>query len=131
MRRHPLPPQPERGFTLIELLVVFSIIALLMGIAAPKYFASLERSRESVLRYDLSVMRESIDKFHGDTGAYPDSLKDLVDKKYLRNIPQDPITKSHESWILVAPTDGAQGAVFDVKSGAQGQASDGTLFADW
>lgn len=119
------------GFTLIELLVVLAIVALLASVAVPKYFSSLQKSRESVLRYDLTVMRESIDKFYGDTGSYPDSLQQLVEKKYLKNIPKDPITQSLETWIFVSPQDGQSGRIFDVKSGAQGPSMDGSAFADW
>ena len=120
-----------RGFTLIELLVVFAIVALLVSMAVPRYFASMDRSRESVLRYDLSVMRQAIDKYYGDLGAYPESLKDLVERKYLKAVPQDPVTRSHDTWVLVPPTDGAAGGVQDIKSGAAGQATDGTNYADW
>ena len=119
------------GFTLIELLVVLAIVALLASVAVPKYFSSLQKSRESVLRYDLTVMRESIDKFYGDTGSYPDSLQQLVEKKYLKNIPKDPITQSLETWIFVSPQDGQSGRIFAVKSGAQGPSMDGSAFADW
>ena len=128
--RHTRQPAP-RGFTLIELLVVFAIIAMLVSMAAPRYFSSLEKSRESVLRYDLSVMRGSIDRYYSDNGTFPDSLQQLVDKKYLKNIPQDPISQSRETWVVMPPTDGLPGSVYDVRSGAEGQATDGTKYADW
>ncbi|MDP1681623.1 MAG: prepilin-type N-terminal cleavage/methylation domain-containing protein, partial [Burkholderiales bacterium] len=73
-----------KGFTLVELLVVLAIIALLVSIAAPRYFNSVEKSKEVVLKQDLSTMRDALDKYYGDTGKYPDSLDDLVTKKYLR-----------------------------------------------
>ena len=88
-----------RGFTLIELLVVMSIIAVLLTIAVPRYFRTLERSRETVLRQDLSVMREAIDKHFGDYGQYPDSLAALGERKYIRAVPIDPITKSADAWM--------------------------------
>lgn len=131
MNNDSLARTQARGFTLIELLVVFAVIALLVSLAVPKYFSSLEKSRESVLRYDLSVMRTAIDRYYGDLGAYPDSLQDLVDRKYLKNIPKDPITQQSDDWVVVSPTDGSKGAVQDVKSGAPGQASDGTAYAQW
>ena len=120
-----------KGFTLIELLAVMVIIALLLTIAAPKYFGSVDRSRESILRQDLATMREALDKYYGDTGQYPNSLEDLTNKKYLRSIPRDPITDSDATWVIIAPSNDAKGAVYDVKSGAAGNGADGTAYADW
>src|SRR5687768_5578068 len=119
------------GFTLIELLVVMAIIATLLTLAVPRYFGSVERSKEAVLKQDLATLRDSLDKYYGDTGRYPDSLEDLVTKRYLRGIPTDPITESNSSWILIAPPDPGKGMVYDVKSGAQGQSRDGTPYGDW
>ena len=121
----------HKGFTLIELLAVMVIIALLLTVAAPKYFGSVDRSRESILRQDLATMREALDKYYGDTGQYPDALEDLTKKKYLRNIPRDPITDSDATWVIIAPTNDAKGSVYDVKSGASGNGADGTAYADW
>jgi general secretion pathway protein G len=120
-----------KGFTLIELLAVMVIIALLLTIAVPKYFSSVDRSREAILHQDLATMREALDKFYGDTGQYPDQLEDLVTRKYLRSIPRDPITESDTTWIIVAPTNDAKGAVYNVKSGAPGNGFDGTAYSDW
>lgn len=119
------------GFTLVELLVVLSIIATLLMIAVPRYFRSLERSREAVLREDLSVMRDAIDKYFADLAHYPDSLAELVDRKYLRSIPVDPETRSNESWVAVPSEDPDVPGIHDVRSGAQGMASDGTEYATW
>lgn len=119
------------GFTLIELLVAMVIIALLMSIAVPRYFHSVSKSEETSLKADLSIMREALDKYYADNGRYPDSLDDLVTRKYLRNVPVDPITQSDTTWQLIPPDSGRKGAVFDVKSGAPGTASDGTSYADW
>jgi general secretion pathway protein G len=121
----------KQGFTLIELLVVLAIIALLLSIAVPRYFASLEHSREAVLQQDLAVMRQSLDKYYGDKGKYPDSLETLISSRYLRSIPVDPITDSNASWVVVAPENTELGAVYDVKSGAEGTASNGTAYRDW
>ena len=107
------------------------IIALLLTVAAPKYFGSVDRSRESILRQDLATMREALDKYYGDTGQYPDALEDLTKKKYLRNIPRDPITDSDATWLIIAPSNDAKGSVYDVKSGASGNGADGTAYADW
>ena len=121
-----------RAFTLIELLVVMAIIATLLAITAPRYFGSVERSKETVLRQSLVTMREAIDKYYGDTGRYPDGIEDLVAKRYLRAVPLDPITDSAASWIPIAPPEGqAKGAMFDVKSGAPGNGRDGTPYKDW
>jgi general secretion pathway protein G len=122
---------PAAGFTLIELLAVMAIIAVLLTLAVPRYFSSVERSKEAVLRQDLATVRDSLDKYFADTGRYPDSLDELVTKKYLRSIPLDPLTESASSWIVVAPDDVAKGMVQDVKSGAPGNARDGTAYAEW
>jgi general secretion pathway protein G len=129
----------RRGFTLIELLVVMAIIALLLTLAAPRYFQSVQRSREAVLREDLHLMRDAIDKHYADTGKYPATLEDLVSKRYLRRVPVDPITESATTWVLVEPPDkpGAQGGqaqgapgVYDVRSGAQGKSLSGTPYGE-
>jgi general secretion pathway protein G len=119
------------GFTLIELLVVLAIVATLLTIAAPRYFGSLDRSKEAVLRENLYQMRDTIGKYQADKGRYPESLEALVAERYLRKIPLDPITETAASWIVVAPEDPQKGGVFDVKSGAQGKGSDGTEFSAW
>ena len=119
------------GFTLIELLVVFAVIALLVSIVAPRYFNSVEKSKETVLKQDLSTMRDALDKYYGDTGKYPDALEDLVSKKYLRKLPVDPITESAETWAIVPPEDTEKGGVFDIHSGASGNARDGTPYSSW
>lgn len=119
------------GFTLIELLVVMAIVGLLLSIAAPRYYGSLERSRENVLRQNLALTREALDKYYGDNGEYPDSLDVLVSKKYLRRPPLDPITRRSDSWITVAPDDPEKSGVADIRSGAPGKARDGTLFGSW
>lgn len=121
----------QRAFTLIELLVVLSIIAALLTIAAPRYFQSLERSKETVLRQDLAVMRDAIDKYFADLGRYPETLADLVERHYLRRIPVDPESRSSETWILVASDDADLPGVRDVQSGATGVAADGSAFASW
>lgn len=120
-----------KGFTLIELLVVMAIIATLMTIAMPRYFNSLEASREATLRQSLAVLREALDHYYGDTGRYPDSLEQLVEQRYLRNTPLDPITERRDAWQLVPPPEGVTGGVADIKSGATGRARDGSLYAQW
>jgi general secretion pathway protein G len=120
-----------RGFTLIELLVVMTIIAVLLSIAVPRYFKTLEHSRETVLRQDLTVMREAIDKHYGDYGQYPDSLAALVERKYIRAVPVEPITKSAEAWQVVVSDDPDHPGIRDVRSLAEGNGSDGRPYKEW
>ena len=119
------------GFTLIELLVVLAVIATLLAIALPRYFSSLEKSREAVLQQNLAMMRETLDKYYGDKGKYPDALDELVSSKYLRQLPVDPITDSNATWIIVPPDLPEMGGVYDVRSGAQGVARNGTEYRNW
>ncbi|MDD3529726.1 MAG: prepilin-type N-terminal cleavage/methylation domain-containing protein [Gallionellaceae bacterium] len=119
-----------KGFTLIELLVVLAIIATLLSLAAPRYFQHVERSREAVLRENLATLRDAIDQFHADKGRWPASLASLADERYIRAVPQDPLTDSAETWALVPPPDGGEG-VYEVHSGAPGEARDGSAYADW
>jgi general secretion pathway protein G len=121
----------HRGFTLIELIVVMSIIATLLTIAAPRYFKSLERSKEAVLRQDLAVLRDAIDKFNADLGHKPETLADLVEHSYIRSVPVDPFTKTPDAWIATMSDDSDEPGIVDVHSGAQGAAIDGTAFLEW
>lgn len=118
------------GFTLIELLVVLAIVSLLLTLAAPRYFKSIDTSKEIVLIENLRLMRETIDKFYGDNGRYPESIEELVDRRYLRSLPFDPLTESSSTWTLIPPTSSASGKVYDIKSGAEGVTRDGKLFKD-
>ncbi len=121
-----------KGFTLIELLVVLAIIGTLITIALPKYQHSVQRSREAVLHQDLHVMRTAIDQYVADTGRFPDTLDELVRRRYLRSLPEDPVTGSAGSWISIAPPEGvAVAGVYDVRSGADGLSLDGTAYAQW
>lgn len=120
-----------QGFTLIELLVTMAIIALLLSLAAPRYFSGIDKAKETVLQENLHQMRDSIDKFYADRGRYPASLEDLVTQKYLRKIPLDPVTESDRSWLLVPPSDPQKGGIYDVKSGASGASRDGSAYAGW
>lgn len=141
-------PHRRTGFTLIELIVVMAIVALLASIAAPRYLRSVDQARENSLRSSLAVMRQAIDQFAADRGRYPQSLQELVDQRYLRALPEDPLTGRRESWVSLAPAPddvlasgpgvagagaGAGGAagVSDVRSGAAGRARNGELYADW
>jgi general secretion pathway protein G len=121
----------RRGFTLIELLVVMAIIATLLSLALPRYFGSVDRSKEVTLMQSLSVMRDAIDKFYADNGRYPEQIADLVERRYLRSLPVDPITESTDTWIVIAPpaTAAVKGNVYDIKSGAQGKTREGVEFS--
>jgi general secretion pathway protein G len=121
----------ERGFTLIELLVVMAIIATLLTLAVPRYVRSIHRSQEAVLMQDLTSLRESIDRFYGDTGRYPPSLAALVEKRYLRAIPVDPIAGTAEKWVLVNAGDPEDSGIKDVRSGAEGIGENGVAYAAW
>ena len=119
------------GFTLIELLVVMSIIALLLALAVPRYFHSVTRAQEAVLKENLALIRDALDKHYGDTGTYPANMEALVTKRYLRKMPQDPVTESAITWILIAPEQPEKGGVFDVKSGAPGNSLAGEAYSTW
>lgn len=126
----------QRGFTLIELLVVLAVLAILTAIVAPNYLDRVSQAREITLKHNLVGMRTAIDQFYRDKGRYPDALKELVEARYVREVPEDPLTQRSDTWVVIAPSRGASaptasGKVFDVKSGAQGQASDGSAFSTW
>ena len=118
-----------RGFTLIELMVVLSIIALLLTLAIPRYFGSIDKSKEAVLRENLNQMRDAISRYYADKGKYPESLDALAAEKYLRGVPLDPVSESDKTWIIVPPEDPQKGGVYDVKSGASGKTRDGREFS--
>ena len=119
------------GFTLIELLVVMAIIGLLLSIAVPRYFRSLQHARETVLKQDLSILREAIDKYYADLNEYPEKLPDLVDKRYVRSVPVDPFTRLADTWTVVASDDPDHPGIRDVLSGAPDIASNGKPVASW
>jgi general secretion pathway protein G len=119
-----------RGFTLVELLVVMAIVATLLTLVAPRYIESVDRSREVVLRTNLKLLRSAIDQHYSDRGSYPESLDALVARRYLRAIPEDPITTRRDSWLASAHPEGLTG-VYDVRSGAPGNGVDGSPYASW
>jgi general secretion pathway protein G len=126
----------SRGFTLIELLVVLSLIVILASMGLAQYRNSIVRASEAVLKEDLFRMRDAIDQYNGDKGQFPSSLDALVTDGYLRKLPDDPFTKSSGSWLAIPaepdpnnPT--ASAGIFDVKSGSDMTALDGSKYADW
>jgi general secretion pathway protein G len=119
------------GFTLIELLVVLAIVALMLTLAVPRYFPSIDKAKETILADNLRNTRDVIDQFYADRGRYPDTLDQLVEKKYLRSLPVDPITESTATWVLVAPEDATKGGVASIKSGAPGLDRQGKPYSEW
>jgi general secretion pathway protein G len=117
-----IPAKKRSGFTLVELMVVLTVIALLLSVVVPDYIGRMHNAEEAVLRENLTLMRDALDKHYADAGRYPAALDELVSKRYLRSIPPDPFTRSASSWVAVPPP-GQQrekGNVYDVKSGAKG-----------
>lgn len=104
----------RRGFTLIELVMVMALIGLLLSLAVPRYFTSVEQGKARVRQQNIATMRDALDKFFSDQGRYPDTLAEMVEKRYLREVPTDPITGA-ANWRLVAPTDPALGGIYDVR----------------
>ena len=126
----------EAGFTLIELLVVVSLIVILSTMGMAQYRASVIHANEAVLKEDLFGFRNAIDQYYADKGQYPGTLDALVSDGYLRKIPVDPFTRSADTWQSVpgepdASNPTAEPGVYDVKSGSDQTALDGTKYADW
>ena len=126
----------QSGFTLIELLVVIALISILASMAVVQYRNSVLRTQEATLRTNLFRMRDAIDQYYADKNKYPSSLDSLVSEGYLRRLPEDPITKSTDTWQTVpaepdpgSPT--SEPGVYDVKSGAPGTGLDGSSYSDW
>jgi general secretion pathway protein G len=139
---HPITQLPNHpihrssGFTIIELLVVLALISILASMGMAQYRQGIVHAREAVLKTDLFDLRDAIDQYYADKGQYPGSLASLVSDGYLRAVPVDPITKSVDTWQTVPsepdpnnPT--AASGIYDVKSGSDQTAIDGTKYADW
>jgi len=126
------------GFTLIEMIIVFTLIGILVGLGLPQYQTAAKRAREAVLKEDLFQFRKLIDQYYLDKRTYPASLQTLVEEKYLRTIPVDPITNSATTWVEVRETPSPDEiatletlGVIDVKSGSDKKALDNTLYNTW
>jgi len=124
------PKLKAAGFTLIELMVVMAIVGTLLSVVVPRYFDGLKRAEEATLKEDLKEMREAIDYYYEDKNVYPATLETLVSERYIKFIPEDPITGSQETWLVVMPPDNAKG-VYDVRSGSEEVARDGTPYNSW
>jgi len=140
---HQLTNSPTRqlrdgapGFTMIELLVVMTLIVILATMGMSQYKSSMIHAREATLKEDLFRMRDAIDQYYADKGQYPSTLEALVSDGYMRKMPEDPFTKSTSTWQSIPaepdpnnPT--AEPGVYDVKSGSEATALDGTKYAEW
>ena len=122
----------NKGFTLIELLIVMSIIAILATIAQPSFKQAIIKARESVLKEDLFILRDVIDQYYADKGKYPPVMDDLVGEGYIRGIPRDPFTNSTDTWQFIynSEQEEEQG-IYDVHSGSDMVAVDGTAYNEW
>ncbi len=129
----PAAQRAAAGFTLIELMIVVTIIGILATISQPMFRNAVVQAREAALRENLYVLRDALDKYFADNDKYPENLGDLVEKRYVRKVPKDPITGSSETWQLVYYTDdkGQQAGIIDVKSGSDAAGSDGQKYSDW
>ncbi len=112
-------------------MVVLAVMAVLMSFAAPRYMVHVDRSREVVLRQNLRAIRDAIDQYHADRGAYPPALQSLVIARYLRDVPVDPVTDRTDTWLIQPHPSATDSSVFNVRSGAKGLSSDGSTFASW
>lgn len=130
------PAAGRRGFTLIEIMIVMTIVSILVSIAIPLYQRSIIRAKESVLKNNLFTLRTVIDEYTFDKKKAPQSLQDLVNEGYLRQVPIDPITGSSETWVEImedalTSVDQTEPGLWDVRSGAEGMGLDGTPYSEW
>lgn len=128
--------QTDEGFTLIELMIVMLLIVILAGLSAVQYRNSIRTTKEAALRSDLFLMRDAIDQYYADKVKYPDSLQTLVSEGYLRAVPKDPMTDSSDTWQTTQATPlpgsaSADAGVYDIKSGSNDTATDGSRYSDW
>ena len=125
----------KKGYTLLELMIVVAIVGILVTLAIPNFQQSAMKAKETALKQNLFTMRAVLDQYYADRGDYPDSLESLVEGKYLRSIPVDPFTKSSTTWTEIYEEqeegDDSPAGVYDIKSGSENVAGDGTPYKDW
>ena len=126
----------QRGFTLIELMVVISIIVILLSLALPNYYGSILHAKETALRQDLYTMRSLIDQYTLDKQKAPQSLDDLVQSGYIKELPKDPFTNARDTWVpatddTIQSPDQTEPGIIDVHSGSDQTSSDGTAYSTW
>jgi len=121
----------KRGFTLIELMIVMTIIGILVSIAQPNFQKAIIRAKETSLRKTLFVLRDVIDQYYADHGTYPETLETLVEEHYIRAVPEDPFTRSKTSWIVIPPEGSDESGVYDIHSGSDLVALNGTPYNEW
>lgn len=133
MVRNTVTGRQQSGFSLMELLIVLVLMALLAGVVTPVVTKSISRAKESTLKENLFVMRKAIDDYYADKGRYPESLDILVEEKYLRHIPDDPITETKQQWAVdyAESAEGGQGGIIDVHSESDKESSEGTPYNEW
>lgn len=127
---------PRKGYTLIEMIIVMAIISVLVAIAVPMYQKSITRTKESLLKNNLFTMRTVIDEYTFDKQKAPQTLQDLVDQGYLRNVPLDPMTGNNQSWRVimedaVSSVDQTAPGIYDVRSGSDKKSLEGTVYSEW
>lgn len=121
-----------RGFTLVELLLVLALVALLASLVAPVVTGSVYRAKEATLKENLYILRKAIDDYYADAGNYPMELEALVEKRYIRKIPTDPVTGRRDSWVLVRTEDTrGKSGIIDVRSGSEEKDSAGVAYMEW
>lgn len=121
----------SRGFSLIELLVVLAIVATLLSIVSARYVHQVDKAKEVALRENLALVRQSLDHFYADKDHYPESLEELVHGRYLRRLPQDPLTDRDDTWVLISQEESGKKRIIDIRSGASGIGMDGTAYSTW
>ena len=121
----------NKGYTLLEMMTVIAIIGILATIATPSFMRSVTRSKEATLRNSLFVIRDVIDQYYTDHGAYPEALLDLAEKKYIRTVPLDPFTGSDETWILIPPEGDEVSGIYDIHSGSDRISLSGMPYNEW
>ena len=126
----------EAGFTLMELMIVMMIIGVLTTLAIPSFVSAVRSAKEAVLKEDLRVMRSAIDSYTMDKQKAPQSLDELVQEGYLKVIPEDPMTKSRDTWVTgvsdsLHSLDQTDPGIDDVHSGSQENGPDGQPYSTW